>query len=216
MVQFLRSRKNVKDEIAGFGMAAPGVDAVVAVLFAATWVSPNLIWAGMFEMLATYLAAELVVLLALFTLAKGRFAHTRRELRFEWMMVRCVVLLVAAWFILDGGLSWYVLLFVAAALATADFPLRIGSHQNWHELLDRDTWVLMGILMASLLVSAIFGNRVVPGIRFPAEGLLHDLVANDLRLPQQVLSMGTFYFASKAILNGYRHVTDRSTGAAAA
>ncbi|HEY7840622.1 MAG TPA: hypothetical protein VIC61_03560, partial [Gammaproteobacteria bacterium] len=65
MVQFLRSRKIVKDEIAGFGTAAPGVDAVVAVLFAATWVSPNLIWAGMFELLATYLAAELVVLLAL-------------------------------------------------------------------------------------------------------------------------------------------------------
>jgi hypothetical protein len=213
MIQLARRHH---DDDAGFGMAAPGVDSVVAVLFAATWASPNLIWAGMFEMLATYLAAELVVLSALFTLAKGRFADTRQELRFEWMMVRCVVLMVSGWFVLDAGLSWYVLLFVGAALATADFPLRIGSHENWRELLDRDVWVLMGILMACLLLSGILGNRVVPGIRFPAGGILHDLVASDPRLPQQALSMGTFYFISKAALNGYRHVTDRRTGVTAA
>lgn len=210
MIRLARKRH---DDVAGFGAAAPGVDAVVAVLFAVTWISPNLIWAGMFEMLATYLAAEFVVLLALFTLTKGHPPDTRRELRFDWMMVRCVVLIISGWFILEAGLSWHVLLFVGAALALADFPLRIGSHENWRELLDRDLWILMGILLVSLLMAGILGNRIVAGIRFPAEGLLHDFIVSDLRLPQQALSMGTLYFASKAALNGYRHATDRRPGA---
>jgi hypothetical protein len=213
MNPFRRSRR---DDVPGFGAAAPGVDGVVAMLFAATWASPNLIWEGMFEMLATYLAAELVVLLALLTLTKGHLADTRRALRFDWLLVRCVVLIVTGWFVLDAGLGWHVVLFVAAALALADFPLRVGSHDDWRELLDRDVWILIAILAGSLLLAAIFGNRIVAGVRFPAQGLLHDFIVSDLRLPQQILALGTFYFVPKAILNGYRHVTDRGTGAAVA
>ncbi|MBI2995071.1 MAG: hypothetical protein HYY48_12985 [Gammaproteobacteria bacterium] len=188
------------------GGLATGVDLTVALLFPMTWISPNLIYTGLFEMLAAVLAAEFVVLLALFTVTKRHIADTREAFRSDWNLARWAVLLVVGYEALAGELAWSAFVFIAAVLASADFPLRIGPHAEWRRQLNLDVWILLGITLAATLVTAFIRFPPVPYIQVPPDGIVHDIVVQGNFPPQGIFALGTLYFVPKAILNGYRHL----------
>ena len=160
-------------------------------------------------MLAAVLAVEILELLVLVTLARRHVADTRERFRSDWNLVRWVVLGIVAWQCITGAVGLDVLLFIAVVLAGAECPLYISCSPRWRERLQTDVWIVLGIVFGATMLPWLAHFPPVPGIRVPADGIIHTLVVSLDWRPQEILAMGTFYFIPKTLLNGCRFASDR-------
>ncbi|MGH8119963.1 MAG: hypothetical protein ACRESK_05040 [Gammaproteobacteria bacterium] len=190
------------------GGFATSMDILIAVLFPLTWISPNLVYQGMFEVLAVCLMAEIIVLFTVMVVSKKNTALTREEYYRDWIFVRLLMpgFLV---YLHVQGVPWNILLFAALVILTAAFPLRIATHDNWKGRLMTDVFILAMALMVSALIVGMVNFPPVPFVHVPAEGIINDLVVKYHLSPEEILAWGTLYYCPKALLNGRRYLEDQ-------
>jgi hypothetical protein len=191
------------------------VDILLAVLYPLTWLSPNLLYPGLFEVLAACLSGEILALFVLAILGRRFRAGSHAGLRRDWIFVRFLLLGYLA-FLYAQSVPWGALLALGIAVVGASFPLRVTSHPDWPARLQHDTVALVIVAGLAFIAGDFLALPAAPDLRLPDGGFVLDLVVKHRVAPAQVLATGSAYYLAKAIITGRRVLEERRLRAAGA